>query len=315
MLGERVANVGLLGEMRSRIEDLRRRDEELVDARRERDASDAPRITVVTVTREHPELLHRAIQSVDAQHCTNPIEHLIVVDDDDSTLRALELCATPRAGRSRAIHLERRPPGDDPLAFYPRLARLFNRGVELARGQWIAFLDDDNVFAPDHLSSLIEHAQRTGVRAVHSGRTMHWPDGSPYLEQLFPHARSPKEARRIYNLLCDRGVWIRGSNVVLDRADPHQTGYCNSTVMADDDPVMLVDQNVWLIERRLLLELPIPIEFSPADIAAGTAPDDKLIELLLRNSVAIETTRRPTVQYYLGGQSNRHNARILRRRR
>lgn len=266
---------------------------------------------MVTVTRGRPRLLGRALASVEAQDCANPVEHLIVLDDDEATLRALEAVPAAAARRTRRVQLERRPPSDDPGAPYPRIARLLNRGAELACGEWIAFLDDDNTYAREHLRTLIQLVGRTGARAVHSGRTMHWPDGSPYLEPLFPHAPSREEARRLYDLLCDRGVWLRGTNVLLDRADRRQTSYRNSTVMANDDPVMLVDQNVWLIERALLLALPVPTQFSPEDITAGTAPDDKMLEAFLRDGVPIATTGLPTVQYFLGGWSNPQNAQEL----
>jgi glycosyltransferase involved in cell wall biosynthesis len=265
-------------------------------------------ITVVTLTRERPRLLERALASVAAQDHPGEVEHLVVVDDDPRTHELL----TGRAGTERRplrVHLEPRPPaergaqGDDRATQYPRCARLLNRGVQLARSPWIAFLDDDNAYEPEHLRLLAACARETGAPAVHSGRQILWPDGSPYLEERFPHATTPEEGERIHELLCRRGAWVRGTNLLLDRVDPEQTTFNNSTVMGEGDPLFLVDQNVWLVRRELLLRHPVPESFSAAEIAANTCPDDKLLERFVRAGVAIATNGRPTVRYFLGGMS------------
>ena len=42
-----------------------------------------------------------------------------------------------------------------------------NRALEMARGDWIAFLDDDDVWEPDHLGSLLAAARETGAEFVY----------------------------------------------------------------------------------------------------------------------------------------------------
>jgi glycosyltransferase involved in cell wall biosynthesis len=42
-----------------------------------------------------------------------------------------------------------------------------NEGLKLARGEWIAPLDDDDEFSEDHLEILLEHALKTGCEFVY----------------------------------------------------------------------------------------------------------------------------------------------------
>jgi glycosyltransferase involved in cell wall biosynthesis len=270
--------------------------------------SDDP-ISVITLTRGRPEMLRRAVESVRSQDYPGLIEHLVVSDDDVDVPNTLAQF-TSNSRRALRWHLEPRPESEhghdssDRRSVYPRLARLLNVGVQQATSPWLAFLDDDNAYEPDHLSSLMVCAHIEGCSAVHSARAMHWRDGAPYLEPFFPGAANADEGARIYALMCRRGVWISGTNILQDRVDADQSTFNNSTVISDGDPVFLVDQNLWLIERRLLVDCPINEDFSDADIAANTCPDDKMLEALVRNRVRIVSSRRPTVRYYLGGISN-----------
>jgi glycosyltransferase involved in cell wall biosynthesis len=269
-------------------------------------------IGVVTVTRRRPNLLRRAMASVYAQDFAGDIEHVIVIDDDPASVPVVETAPT-RPGLRVVAHLVPRPPAEtdeppgDKRLIYPRLSRLFNTGARVSSCAWIAFLDDDNEHEPGHLTSLMECARASGAAAVHSGRQMLCPDGSPYLDEVWHTAPNREEGARIYELMCERGVRIRGTNIVLDRADPvRPSSLRTSTVLQPDDPVLLVDQNVWLIRRELLLDLPIPETFTEADFAVNAAPDDKLLEVLMDNDVRIVSTGLPTVRYYLGGVSNNY---------
>lgn len=272
----------------------------------------AEKIGVVTVTRGRPELLRRAMASVRAQDYEGDVEHVIVADDDPASVAAADE-APGRPGLRVVCRSVPRPPAEadeppgDRRFIYPRLSRLFNAGARLSTAEWIAFLDDDNEYEPNHLSSLMSCARSSGTPAVHSGRTLHRPDGSPYLDEVWHTAPNPAEGARIYELMCERGVRIRGTNILLDRADPVEVSTLRpSSVLTADDPVLLVDQSVWLIRREVLMEFPIPDTFTDEDHRNNCAPDDKLLETLMRNGIPITATGLPTVRYYLGGVSNNY---------
>jgi len=101
-------------------------------------------ISVVMSTYRRPVMLKRAIQSVLAQ--TYPDFELIVVDDrsKDNTKEVVEAFKDPRIhyiGRTRNFGCDTRPKND---------------GIKVAKGEYIAFLDDDNVYRPDHLAVLLK---------------------------------------------------------------------------------------------------------------------------------------------------------------
>jgi glycosyltransferase involved in cell wall biosynthesis len=254
--------------------------------------------------------LARAITSVRRQDYTGTVEHLVIIDDDPASEETLGGFGTGNSTRKLRWHLERRAQFKtlgvlrDRDAVYPRMARLLNWGISHSPSEWFAFLDDDNAYEPDHLSSLMECARTHRCEAVHSARQMMTKDGAPYLEPYFPGARNAEEGSRIFELMCQRGVWIRGTNILQDRVDAVQSSFRNSTVMSNEDPVFLVDQNLWLVKRSLLQRFPIPDSFSEDEIRANTCPDDKFLEVLVRHRVKIAASRRPTVRYYLGGISN-----------
>jgi glycosyltransferase involved in cell wall biosynthesis len=100
-------------------------------------------ITVITPTwQRHELLINRCIPSVAAQ--TLHAQHVVVSDGPDATLRQL-LAGTNVVYAELAEHV------DDPLDLG---CRARNRGLELAGGDLVAYLDDDNAYRPDHLSIL-----------------------------------------------------------------------------------------------------------------------------------------------------------------
>jgi glycosyltransferase involved in cell wall biosynthesis len=48
------------------------------------------------------------------------------------------------------------------------LAGARNTGLRLARGKYVAYLDDDDLFYPDHLDTLVSHLERTQGAAAYS---------------------------------------------------------------------------------------------------------------------------------------------------
>lgn len=98
----------------------------------------APSVSVVIPTRHRPALLQRALASVFAQTYTD-VEVIVVIDGpDEATEAALRAVTDPRLTVLC-----------NPRSLSAAGAR--NRGVEQARGAWIAFLDDDDAWLPQKL--------------------------------------------------------------------------------------------------------------------------------------------------------------------
>jgi glycosyltransferase involved in cell wall biosynthesis len=101
-------------------------------------AQDAPEVSVVIPTRNRRALLERTLSSALAQQAVRV--EVIVVDDhsEDETRRYL---GSIRDSRVRPI-LKSSNQG---------VAAARNAGIDAARGRWVAFLDDDDLWAPRKL--------------------------------------------------------------------------------------------------------------------------------------------------------------------
>ena len=247
-------------------------------------------VTVITLTRGRIEMLKRALHSVSSQDYPGQIKHLIIIDDCPITKTFFE--TSTGIEENFEWHLISREKTDKSGPAH--VAKLRNYAVHAAATEWISFLDDDNEFESNHISSLVSCAKQKECKAVHSQMKIFWPDGTLYLDQRMPWCRDIEESKRYYVELCDKGVFQPGSNIVRDRADP--LGY--------PDPARTVDAGEWLLARTLLLEYPFCTEYNNIDWKNVTTEDDKLLQTLIENRIPITSTEQPTLRYYLGGYSN-----------
>lgn len=111
-----------------------------------------PLISVITPTWQRPVALARAIESVQ-QQTYEPVEHIIVSDGPDPAL------AEQFEEIGGSIRFEQLPE-KDPFR-WGHLARL--RGIEMAKGDILAWLDDDNAFRPRHLELIMKEMTLTGA--------------------------------------------------------------------------------------------------------------------------------------------------------
>jgi len=115
----------------------------------------APLVSVIVTTHNRPELLCAALRSI--LHQTYQDFEIIVVND-----AGIDVAPWIRSlGDTERIRLQRHPHNRGVGA-----AR--NTGIRLARGKYIAYLDDDDLFYPDHLSVLVDAAERTEHALVYS---------------------------------------------------------------------------------------------------------------------------------------------------
>ncbi len=100
-----------------------------------------PSVSVIVRTRDRPALLREALASLRAQTLRD-FETLVVADGGEAP--PPEILAPPGEGGLSLLH--RVPPHGR--------ARALNAGLDAARGRFVAYLDDDDLFLPDHLETL-----------------------------------------------------------------------------------------------------------------------------------------------------------------
>jgi hypothetical protein len=114
-----------------------------------------PLVSVITPTYNRRTLLPRALDSIAKQKYPS-VEMLVVNDAGESVADIAE--------RFGAKMIECEKNGGHGAAL--------NAGIAQASGEYIAFLDDDDVFFPDHLSSLVEALERARGSAAHTDALM-----------------------------------------------------------------------------------------------------------------------------------------------
>lgn len=117
-----------------------------------------PLVSVIIPTHNRAKLLiARAIPSVLKQTYQN-FELIIVADKcTDDTKKGVQKIKDPRI---RLVELTDRPPLPDDLHARWRVAAAAprNKGFEMAQGEWITQLDDDDEFTPNHIEILLNRA-------------------------------------------------------------------------------------------------------------------------------------------------------------
>ena len=109
-------------------------------------SSGTPLVTIITRTYgERQALLSQSLESI-IQQTYRPIQIVIVEDGSNYTRSLVEKMSLPEG-----ISID--------YESLPKRGRCYagNRGLELASGELIGFLDDDDLFLPDHIESLVAH--------------------------------------------------------------------------------------------------------------------------------------------------------------
>ena len=155
-------------------------------------------VSVVIPTRNRPQLVKRAVNSVRAQ-TLQELEIIVVIDGEDrATLKTLAAIAEPRL---QIVRLPESKGGGG--------AR--NVGVARARGEWIAFLDDDDQWFPTKL----EQQLAVATTSSHS-----YPIISCYVIAKTPKGeftyplRLPTAGEHLSEYLLARSGWYFGEGLI-----------------------------------------------------------------------------------------------------
>ena len=116
-----------------------------------------PLVSVVIPTRDRPRMLRDALESVARQTYRN--WEAIVVNDGGAEVASVVRSLAPQAAARTTVV-------DDSVS--QGAARSRNRAIRAAKGAVLAFLDDDDMFLPDHLATLVEAMAPSGAPVVYT---------------------------------------------------------------------------------------------------------------------------------------------------
>jgi glycosyltransferase involved in cell wall biosynthesis len=142
------------------------------------EAANAPLVSVVIPTYSRGRILvERSLASVLSQTYQNL--DVVVVGDHatDETIEAIRAVDDPRV-RFEDLQVRSPYPSDPEKAWQCVGSRPFNRGLELARGSWIAPHADDDEFTPDHVATLLAVATEHRLELVYGDSWMETADGT-----------------------------------------------------------------------------------------------------------------------------------------
>ena len=241
-----------------------------------------PTVSVVIPTYNRAALLRQALDSVFAQTFTD--YEVIVVDDGstDETPQMIERYA------DRLHYIWQENHG---------AAQARNRGTAAARGEWIAFLDSDDMWHREKLARCLEHARRDPEAAIifhpmveiddagHRvrGRSKRAVQGR-IVDQLFAHC-----------FVHTPTVVVRGE--VLRQAD----GF-------DSELAVCEDYQLWL---RIALRH--PFHMVPAPLAFRRLHKKRLSKSAMYRNMVLRAEMLERFYLELGGRDSLHRRRSLRR--
>lgn len=173
-------------------------------------------VSVVVPTRNRAALLERTLRSILAQQ--GPSLEVVVVDDGSEDATA----AVVAAAGSRARRLRHdRPQG---------VAASRNHGIAETRGVWVAFCDDDDLWAPDKLRRQLDAAESAGADWVYAG-DVNVDDRLCVLSGGHP----PDPTAVVALLPRWNPISSGGSNVVVRRAVLDQVGHFDPSLRRTED--------------------------------------------------------------------------------
>jgi glycosyltransferase involved in cell wall biosynthesis len=160
------------------------------------EAMSSPFVSVVIPTHNRPDMLAEALASVRAQTFTD--YEIIVVSDREND----EMRRASREAAAGCVYLEL----DRGHVSFAR-----NAGIERASGEWIALLDDDDLWLPNKLERQVAEAKRTGADMITCDLVEFYPDG----REIIVRHRCPEGWSHVKAI--SHGQWFAGPSATLIR--------------------------------------------------------------------------------------------------
>lgn len=259
--------------------------------------SNAPLITVVIPTYNHAHFLREALQSVRAQSFSE--WEVVVVNNysEDDTVAVVESFTDPR------IRLEN-------FRNNGVIAASRNRGIALARGRYVAFLDSDDLWYPDKLLRCVSHLEQGADLVCHGLRCIGMRVGDMYC--------GPQQ-RATFDALLDEGNCITPSATVVRKDILESVGAFSedpAIVTSEDYHLWLklakVGTRMWFI-KELLGEYRVHSGSQSLSVLRHLKSVLSVVEEFLPESsshglmVRIRFRRRVALAYYSAGRAMQEN--------
>ncbi len=200
-----------------------------------------PTISVVIPLYNKGSYIEEALAS--ALHSRYPAHEVIVVDDGSTDEGPQRVCAL----RDPRVRLIRQPNAG--------VSAARNRGISEARGEYVAFLDADDYWMPEHLAAIVQLTElfpHCGLYATHF--YCFRDDGFRELPPLWriKAASGPQQIERFFEI-WSHGTFFSTSSVVIPRRLLQQSG-----IRFPEGEQHGEDQDVWfrIAERWPVAFLP-----------------------------------------------------------
>ena len=179
-------------------------------------------VSVILPTRNRSALLSMALRSVLSQR---GVDFEVIVVDDASTDDTPAVLAALTNDRFRVVR----------HGIATGVAPARNQGAMAARGEWLAFIDDDDLWAPDKLSRQLQAADDAGADWAYAGAVVIDAEG-----RIMRVQRPLPPGEIVTELLHYDAVPGGGSNVVMRRVTWSEIGPFDLRVSHSDDWEMYI---------------------------------------------------------------------------
>jgi glycosyltransferase involved in cell wall biosynthesis len=215
-------------------------------------------VSVVIPTLHRPNLLRRAVASALAQ-TWSAVEVIVIIDGIDPATRAtLAAIADPRL----IVLQNERSQG-------PGVAR--NTAARVARGTWLAFLDDDDEWLPDKLVRQLEGISSHHPVILSCRCRVQTPSGTYIWPRRLPEPNEPVDAYLFGRRSLLRGeAYLATPTFVLPTWLFHRSGFGNSWQYEDTTLLLRATRR----ESAVIIMRPEVLAIIHADVSGSSLGSD-----------------------------------------
>ncbi len=252
-------------------------------------------ISIIILTKNRKEKLLKAISSVSKQNFKNAIEILLIGDACDY-LESIELPMLSKniTIKKHNIILDR---SIDKNLIVHRVATIRNLAIKLTSQNCICFLDDDNLWETNHLSTLMNTLQTYQCKATYSWRKLFLNNGKPWIPTTWPWIGSDVPQKKLLHIYKKLEMLDLKTNILKDKFE----------AVYNNRDYATIDMGAWLFKKELFDVVSFKTDYTKEEVNCLVTEDDQLLLDLKKLNFTVYPSKKATLKYYLGGFSNLYN--------